>query len=304
MYHYQAFQLTIQSELALPELCELTGPVLPSVDVKISFAPVSPNGLEAPMKKGVTFQTKEGEFWLNIPQVARFLVLGGREIKIDNAYAADEENIRLFLLGSCFGVILMQRGLLVLHGNAIQIGHHAISFTGLSGAGKSTLAGLFFKRGYSILADDVCALNEQGEVVPSFPQLKLWADAAKQLDIDTTTLRKIRPNIEKYALPLTTNFYAKPLALKLVYILKSHNQDELNTSHFTGANKFRPLYSQTYRLHFVKAMCAMQRHRMLCGQLANRIAVVGITRPNSGCSLDTIADYIETDLATRGLLCD
>ena len=43
------------------------------------------------------------------------------------------------------------------------------------------MAASLAKRGYSILADDVCAINADGEILPSFPQIKLWADAAKQL---------------------------------------------------------------------------------------------------------------------------
>ena len=78
------------------------------------------------------------------------------------------------------------------------------------GSGKSTLSGAFFNRGYSILADDICAINNEGSVLPSFPQIKLWADVAKKLIINTQTLKKIRPNVDKFALPLKKQFISSP----------------------------------------------------------------------------------------------
>lgn len=298
MHNYQAFQLSILSELAFPELLAMES-VNP--DVTIRFGLVSPWGVDAPLNKGVTFQAKEGMFWLNVPNVARFLVTDGKLITIDPVANSDEDSIRVFLLGSCLGALLMQRGLFLLHGNAIQINQHAISFVGLSGSGKSTLSAIFLKRGYSILADDVCAINAQNEVLPSFPQIKLWADAAHQLLIETGTFRKIRPNIEKYAVPIHANFYHKPLLLKGVYILKAHNKEEINIEPLNGVEKFQLLQSQAYRRAYVSGLSLERRHKLTCGQLASRINLARLTRPNSGYCFDVLADHLESDFARQEL---
>ena len=86
---------------------------------------------------------------------------------------------------SPFAALLLQRGLLPLHGCAIEVDGGAAVFVGRSGCGKSTLAGALRQRGYRVLADDICVISfsAAGEpmVLAAFPQLKLWADALKNL---------------------------------------------------------------------------------------------------------------------------
>ena len=138
-------------------------------------------------------------------------------------------------------------------------------------------------------------------MIPSFPQIKLWADAAAKLTIDTTSLRKIRPNIEKFAVPLGASFCSSALPIKVVYLLNTHNQETLHTEQLTGINKFKPLLFQAYRPSYVQALPSEMEHKKQCGQLANRIAMVRITRPNAGHTLTQLAEYIEADFAQRGL---
>jgi hypothetical protein len=73
------------------------------------------------------------------------------------------------------------------------------------------------------VADDVCAisLGKDGipQVFPSYPQLKLWADAIKTLERNPESLRKVRPQLEKYALPLQDGFARKPMPFRLVYVI-------------------------------------------------------------------------------------
>lgn len=54
-------------------------------------------------------------------------------------------------------------------------------------------------------------LLTHGEVQPSFPQIKLWSDSAIHLNIDTQFLRRIRPTMEKFAVPLGKQFYKELL---------------------------------------------------------------------------------------------
>ena len=298
-FQYNAFQLNLLSDFYFPELLPISFEQ-GKADVRIRLGKVSAEGIQDPIKKAASFQAKKDEFWLNIPGVARYLVTNGCEIVIDAADETDESSIRIFVLGSCFGALLLQRGLFVLHGNAVRIGSYAFSITGLSGAGKSTLAGSLAKRGYSILADDVCAINAKGEIIPSFPQIKLWADAAKQLSIETENLRKIRPDIDKYAISLETQFYSKPLPLKLVYILNSHQEDAIQLKNLKGFDKYLPLKTQTYRLEYVESLAQEQNHKLQCTQIAAQIELAQITRPSGPNQLLQLTDYIESDLNQRG----
>lgn len=300
MYDYFAFSLNIRSEMAFPELLHCAVSTAP--DLNITFGEVSAQGLDSlNQSKGLFYQATESELWLHVPNIARFLIRHGNQIIIDPVAGVDEDSIRVFVLGSCMGSLLMQRDLFLLHGNAIKVGQHCISFVGQSGAGKSTLSGAFFKRGYSILADDVCAVSASGHVMPSFPQIKLWCDAAKKLNIDTHALRRIRPKIEKFAVPLALQFQRDALPLKMVYVLHAHNKDEFHFSTMTGMQKLPPLQANTYRKNYLSGLGKERGHFKRCAQLAGKIGLVRINRPNDGFKLDELVDLIEQDLTTRGL---
>lgn len=303
MHHYSAFHLAIQSALAFPELLPSTTALL-TPDITIQYGAVSKEGLSHPTTRGLFYQATEQTFWLHVPKIAHFLMEEGTQLTIDPTQGIDEDSLRVFILGSCFGALLMQRNLLLLHGNAIQINNVCVSFVGHSGAGKSTLSAAFFKRGYGILADDVCAITHTGQVVPSFPQIKLWQDAAHHLEIDTSTARKIRPAIEKYAIPLNTRFQPNALPLKVVYSLQSHNIDKIQLESLHGIKKLSPIQNHTYRKSYLKGLLRDKTHWVRCAELAKQTAVVRLTRPREGFQLDNLVTVIENDLQQRGFLHD
>ncbi len=300
MFLYHAFNLNIDSQLELPELLMgLDQSVQP--DIHIQWGTVNPDGLERPLFKGVTFQANEESLWLSIPNVARYLIGHGKQITIEPCTRSDEDSIRLFLLGSCMGALLMQRDLFLLHANAIRTGDGCISFSGPSGAGKSTLAAAFLQQGYSILADDVCAIDRNGDVVPGFPQIKLWDDASRHLAINTQGLRKIRPNLEKFAVPAGAQFHRDPLPLKVIYLLNTHNKDTIELTSLNGSQKFNPLNQNTYRMHYLKGLGRYNAHFKQCGIIASQVDVVSVIRPNHGFHLNELMNTIKADLHQRGL---
>lgn len=305
MYSYRAFNLTIRSELPFPELLPLSDlKEAPDKPITIQFGEVNPQGIGSATNKGLFYQVSSNEFWLNVPNIAHFLVSNGQEIKVAPAPGIDQDSLRVFLLGSCMGALLMQRDFFLLHGNAVKIGNCCISFVGNSGAGKSTLSAAFFKRGYSILADDVCAIGEQSAVQPSFPQIKLWFDAAKQLDIETKQLRKIRPKLEKFAIPLLHQFHQEALPLKAIYILHSHNKDSFKVETLNGMQKIQPMLSNMYRKNYLKGSAKERSYTTRAANLANQTALIRITRPNDGFKLNELVDLIEQDLQDRCLYHD
>ena len=301
MYNYRAFNLPIQSELKFPELLPLSCPINTDEAITITWGEVSAEGLGAAPTKGLYYQATTTELWLHVPNIARFLIRHGKHIIIDPVSGIDEDSVRLFILGSCMGALLMQRNLLLLHGNAVKIEERCITFVGHSGAGKSTLSGAFFKRGYSILADDICAITPQGDVLPSFPQVKLWFDTAHHLGIDTTTLRKIRPAIEKFAIPLKGQFHQNTLPLKVVYVLNSHNKDDFDFEPINGMHKLLPLQNHTYRKSYLKGLAKDRTHFAQCADLAKQIDLVRITRPHDGFKLDELVELVLQDLQCRGM---
>ena len=299
-FGYTCYGLNIASELALPELLVWPTDREPGpADVEITLGTVSANGLNHAQQLGPFLWVTDDALWLQVPEVARFLISDGQRITIDPTPGIDEDSIRVFLLGSALGALLFQRGYLVLHGNAIRIGDQCMICVGHSGAGKSTLAAGFLQRGYEILADDVVPVDETGAALPGFPRIKLWQDTATRLGIDTAGLRRIRPQTEKFHYPLHERFTDRPLPIRWVYILNKHHEPDIRLDTIRGLQRFTPLRNNTYRVRFMEGMPLKSHHLQRCGLLAGRIHLARVTRPDHGFDLDRLIDRILADIAAH-----
>lgn len=291
-----AYGLCIDSALALPELTPAGDG---QVDVRIRFGRVDEAGLAGGTQVGPFAWASAEALWLNVPQVARYRVSSGREILIDPAPGIDDDSLRLFLLGSCFGALLFQRGLLVLHGNAVQIGDRGLVCVGPSGAGKSTLAAAFLRRGYPVIADDVTPVDREGRVLPGIPRIKLWRDSAEQLAIDTGGLRRIRPALEKFDCPVPEHPTGQAVPLRWVYLLQPENRDDIVLDAIPGMQRFLPLRDNTYRHSFLAGMGLGSAHLALIGRLASQVRVTRLRRPTTGFTVDAMVDAILADIAAH-----
>lgn len=291
---YQAFGLAIASELALPELPIEATDRPADIHIRRGGIPAVPDGAVA---HGPYFLAVGASAWFAMPGVGRYHMAGGDELRYEAAPGVADDELRLYLLGSCLAVLLFQRGLLVLHGNAIRVGDRAIVCAGRSGVGKSTLAAAFLARGYPVLADDTSVVDAADRVLPGFPRIKLWQDSADRLSLDTTGLARVRPELEKYPFPLGAGFQTAPLPLSHIYILKPENRADLALAPCAGAARLRPLRGNTYRHGFVDAMGLKAWHLGRIGQLANRVRVARLYRPTARFAPDELVDFILADLA-------
>ena len=248
VFDYMLFGLRVRSELELPDLA--LAPVVGPADVRIRSAPLD----VADTSPGLSVHGQA--LVLTIDEVARYHIAHGSEIVVEACKGVDPRNVRLFLLGSAFGALLHQRGLLPLHANAVEIDGRAVAFMGPSGAGKSTLAAWFHDRGYRVIADDVCVVSSDAEgsrVSPGLPRLRLWAEAIAATQRDANEFERSYAGdspYEKYDVPLDSTVTAStPLAA--VYVLapgESHRIEPLE-----GRAAAEAIFANTYRGAFVEA---------------------------------------------------
>lgn len=292
-HFYRLYGLVAASDLQFPELLPTESSIKP--DIIIKYGDVPSDGLDGARKLGPFSFASSGKFWLSIPKVARFQVSDGGEIIVDPVPNIDEDSIRVFLLGSCIGALLHQRGYLLLHGNAIELEDGCLVCAGKSGIGKSTLAAAFLRQGHRILADDMAAIDEHDNAIPGFPRIKLWQDSAEKLQIDTSGLRRIRPEMEKYDYPLGASFHENPLPVKWVYIIETHKESGFSLKEIKGLDKYLPLRENTYRPRFMQGMKLEPSHLKLCGNLAGNIRLARIKRPQWGFEVEELAEFIKND---------
>ena len=289
-FAYTAYGLTLSSQLELPELTAI--PEMshePDVSIIIDIVP---KHLSGGKQISPFIWVGVDDFLLEVPNIGRFRVMGENQIIVDPAPGIDEASIRVFLLGSALGALLLQRNLLVLHGNAVEIGNRCVVCVGSSGIGKSTLTAAFMQRGYRVLADDVVPVDETGFAIPGFPRIKLWQDVAEKLQISTADLTSIRPMLAKYNLPLGSKFCDEPRPISQICVLSEHEGDGIVLTPVKGMEKFSLLKANTYRQRFMSGMSLQPNHLRQCGALASKVRIASVQRPRAGFQLDALVDRL------------
>jgi hypothetical protein len=299
MINYAVYGLQIASELPLPELLPGSNR---SPDVHVHYGPV-PTALPDPLGEGGYFQATPDTFLLVVRGIARFLVVKGQEIVIERLPNCTEEGLRLYLLGSAFGALLHQRHLLVMHASTIQTARGAVLFVGDSGHGKSTLVAALTQRGYAMLADDVTAVTMESPsgpvALPSFPRLRLCADAAAQLGRSVDALPRVhspgKVPVDKYVVPVT-HFYDAPLPVHAMYTLNVHAAPNIHLETVDTVQRFALVGANTYRYSFLEGLGLRQMHFQAAARLAKSVHIGRITRPASPYLLDELCDRLEVEL--------
>ena len=295
-YNYFAFGLQFESEIELPELHTCDGG---DADVKILYGNV-PNEIY-PLYVGEDFyQVAEDEFLLRIDGVASYYVTGGEQIVVQ-PFNQDLSEVRLYLLGTVMGVLLMQRGIIPGHGSAVVIDGRCIIFVGVSGAGKSTMAAALCNKGHLLLADDISAVTFDKDGLPwvhsAYPQQKLWQDSASMLGIDTTPLQRLYGDLDKYAVPLSVGFWGYPMRLNAIYEINVQHSNNITINPVIGAEKVATIMNHTYRSGLLEGLGLKIQHFKKCATIAKHTPIFRLTRPKGVPSLDQQIDVLEQPLA-------
>jgi hypothetical protein len=223
MYRYRISGLSVSSDIELPGLFP-GQPQTEARDVDIRSLPV-PEALESAVAAGPTWAMAPGRFLLRIPGLVRFLLSEGRAIAYQAEADARPGDVAAFLIGTAFGVLLHQRGHVVLHASSVLVNGRAVLFTGPSGAGKSTLAAALDQRGYRLVTDDFCVISLDADGTPLAHPAgrlhKLWTQAINRLDLAERRGQAVRGRLEKfYVQPAQMTAAEAPSPVGPIYALR------------------------------------------------------------------------------------
>jgi len=297
VHRYRIAGLTVSSDVEMPGLYADASPA-EAPDVVIETASV-PERLEDPISAGPTWAMCADRFLLRVPGVARFLLTGGRAIGYQPEPAAEPGDVVTFLIGTVFGILLHQRGLVVLHASGVELNGRAALFLGSSGAGKSTLAAALVQRGYPLVTDDFCvvSLGTDGRpmINPDGRLPKLWAQAITRLDLGDRQGRPVRGRLAKFYIEQTTApAQAEPLPAGPVYALR-----EARGAHRPGIE--RPnvvdaallLRQNAYRPRLIAKMDQGPLYFRVAAAVANSGGVFFLTRPMDFAAMAATIDRLE-----------
>ena len=164
-------------------------------------------------------------FLLRFPDLADFEVSrDGDRVACAAARALPPVTLRHLLLDQVLPLVLHLRGRLALHASAVHVpGFGAVAFAGPAGAGKSTLAAALALRGCPIVADDCLAFapsRDAVDVVPGYPGVRLWPDAARSLRIDAGRDKRVAHYTRKQRAPLGRGrFHPTATPLRALFVL-------------------------------------------------------------------------------------
>lgn len=293
MPKYEAYGLRIDSEFELPELF----PAAVGAATDITFRrkhvqvenPSDPNSSDASA-------ADSREIGLHYPGIVSLLVTGRTTVDVDVQDGADARVLRLILLGPLLGLLLHQRGFLVLHASAVEIRSIAVAFIGEKGAGKSTTAAAFNAEGHLLLADDVVAVAPRSHLVyPGFPQLKLWREAAEQMTSNSALLPRLHPDLDKVGLRVPDRFGQAPRPLGRVYALADGAHVEIQS--LSPSLAFMELVKHSYTLRLLQPTGSEETHFRQAVDLAARTPVRRLVRPRSLPLLSKLVDAVVADAA-------
>jgi hypothetical protein len=299
MFSYLVYGLNIRTAMPLPEL--VSGDEA-GKEVRIRFGRVDYPPLEDAEGDWAHCSTAPKEDYLFWKGVGSFWVRGGRDIVLDPYPTVNEKMLRLFVLGPLLGILLRQRGHLLLHASAVAVAGEAVLFLGGSGWGKSTTAAALHARGYGLVTDDMAVLRVNGSrpvVLPSFPQLKLWPEAALSLGDDPEKLPRWNPHVEKRARSAGHEFSSTPLPVKRIYLL-DEGDNTPRVLPFRPQKAFveltRHTYGSDYGLQTAMGI-GSDSHFRKCTSIINKVSVCGLKRQKSLGRLLELVRLVEEDLA-------
>lgn len=275
-FDYEVFGLRLRSEIPLPELFPTArdGPADVIIRRRSLGETASEPGLHVDSDRSLL---------LTIPDVGRYRIRAGREILVDPTAGVPDRNLRLYLLGSAFGVLLHQRGLLPLHANAIEVDGKAIVFMGEAGAGKSTLAAWFHDRGFRVIADDVCVVQfgAGGQILacPGLPRLRLWEEVLEATGRQAAAFPRSYlgdDDFRKYDVSISANAARDASEIGAIFLLARANA--LRVERLSGVDAAKAVFDNTYRGRYVEYVDGHRSHWSAAIELVRQVPFYRLSR--------------------------
>jgi hypothetical protein len=298
LHFYRLFGTVVQSEIALPELADLS-----AEEAATSTAPVvqvrfgkTPETLPDVRVEWAWLQAGRNEALFSIADEFRIHVFDRNQIVIETLNAAILEKVGSYVMGCAFPTIAHLRGMVPLHVGMVMTGDGAIMIAGKSGAGKSTLTtALSQMPGNTLLCDDTCVFeqNEGRWTNTHFfsKHIKLWRDAIHSTQSEDKVKSKDYFRDEKFHLDMAktgeieTSRISKFIALRW--------GESLITSPMSKVAIFREVMNSVYAPMLVAAFGNLEACQSLAQSLANAGSGIELIREKDKTAIEQVLELIK-----------
>ncbi|MFA6218475.1 MAG: hypothetical protein WC692_01715 [Erythrobacter sp.] len=297
MHHYAHSGLSLTSQVELPEWDDFAADVAAGApDVTIALSDERAPAFPADGSTHVRGDTAG----FCIAGVGCWKLERGRAITLYPGLAADPRELRLFTLGSAWGLLGYQRGHAMWHGSAIEIGGRAVLFCGDAGEGKSTMAAAMVATGAALVADDLGRVEPGvggAAIHPSSARIKLWSAALDHFGWRERVIERDWMRGDKFHCGVPSHHGGGgPLPLAAVVVLATG--DRLALEPLKGGEALKAVLAGTiYRPEALEAMGRWGEQGALAMRVVAQVPVMKLTRPRDLAALGRAADLVCEELS-------
>lgn len=290
-----AYGLTIDSEIALPELDAYgddPSASPPAADVRVRVGTVS-DSPDEPVEDGRLYRVSSGHY-VSFEDIGTVLVTDGESIVVEPAGDVKPEVLRQLVLGRGLRLLLHQRGYVVLHASTAIVDGRAVAFLGESGQGKSTTVAGFYGEGHAVVADDVTPVDpDTAEVVPGFQQVKL--DRAAVDGVPTTLGSSGASTLGRRYYDVPSGVENESVPLGRLYLLADGPTVQIEPVPPSG----RPYHLMRSAASAYRSIDdeAVESTLDDCARLSSAVPVKRLERPREYDALPEVVRAVEADLA-------
>jgi len=290
MFFYKAHGLSIQSTITFPELNKDNS----GTDIKIEYGKIDSSSKDI-LSEGIfrvasSFKRTENSVFLIWNDIEICEITHGKKITVNPLTGIEENFLRALILGPAFGILLHQRGRLVLHASTVNINGGAVAFMGFNGGGKSTTTAALNNKGYPLVCDDISSVefDENGTpvVFPGFPRIKLWPETIEMFNNDLEAFPRIHSESKKRSC-FTPEFYEGNLPLKWIYIIEK--DDRIGVNNLSPQESLIELIRNSYCANIFQS----DEQSTNLAEYATIVKCVPVKHLNTGNSLDKLHKLVK-----------
>jgi hypothetical protein len=241
---------------------------------------------------------------MTLRNVGRLIAGGGTTARISLCNAdVSMLDVEGYLLAKVAGVLLHQRGVLLLHASSIVLGGQAVAFTGRSGAGKSTIAASLVRNGKRLLNDDITAIrfgpDDSPAAIPGSPHLRLRDDAAATIGISAAALHPQRSADGKR---VWRRVLEETSTVPLAAVFRLATDPLCTTPHLEllrGTRAILPMGDVLYRFPLARRLGRTSSLAKQMLKMAQVIPIYRLTRPQHADTLPEILDLVQSTVMSN-----
>lgn len=295
MYHYKVYGINIDSQIEISEF-PVNKENINNKKVDLILGEAS-DSIKEEIDKGRRMSVTRDNIWFHAEGVATYMINNGNEVIVEPCENYDEKLLKVYIMGSVMGFLLLQQQVLAIHGGTTVINDKAVIFTGNRGAGKSTLTAALGEKGYKFLADDVAAIriDEVPQVNPGFPYHKLCEDAVDKMNYDKEKLTNFRGDEKvKYLVPDFEGFCNKGTSLGVLIEISVGDVENVKLEEIFGQKKLYKILNNIYRNEYLSGMGEIPpKYFKQCMEVAKNIKCYKLIRPRNKFTVEEQIKIIE-----------